>query len=183
MHESAKASAGLLALFLSIGVCSGQKAAASFSFSSEDDKITDMVQIPDSVRHVLLSDDEDFPNGQQKNLHCDDHESADSGSAPVILCKKLGSSAQAGDVYLVIGVGSLRGAHILPFWIIRQDANGASLLFKTRSDGLDVSPKQFNGLPQIESFWIMNGGHALYTDSFRFDGKKFARYHRAVEHQ
>jgi hypothetical protein len=179
----------LLTLFMSVSLCFGQRTAQTLSFSSEDEKVTNFVHLPSSVLVLLLSDKEDFPDGPPSNVHCEDHEQAgqelQAGDEPrpQILCRKVPLSSQAGENYLVIGVGGLRGAHIVPFWLFHHDDHGASLLFKTRSDQFEITPKWFNGYAELRSTWIQGAGATIVTDSFRFDGKKYVRYHRQIQHQ
>jgi hypothetical protein len=173
----------VLTLFAAVTLCSGQPPRQSLSFSSEDESVSEFVRLPDSVLALLLNDKEDFPDGPPSNVHCEDHEQATQEPRPEILCRKLSLSSKAGESYLVIGVGDLRGAHIVPFWLFHKDVRGASLLLKTRSDQIDITPKQFNGFSEVRSTWIQGAGATIFTDSFRFDGTKYVRYHRQTQHQ
>jgi hypothetical protein len=170
-------------LFAAVTFCSGQQQRQTLSFSSEDERVSEFVQLPNSVLALLLNDKEDFPDGPPSNVHCEDHELAGDERRPEILCRKLSLSSKAGESYLVIGVGGLRGAHIVPFWLFHLDVGGASLLLKTRSDQIDLTPKQFNGFAEVRSTWIQGAGATIVTDSFRFDGRKYVRYHRQTQHQ
>jgi hypothetical protein len=172
-----------LTLFLSVGSCFGQETPRSLSFSSEDQRVADFVQLPQSVLVLLLNDKEDFPDGPPSNVHCEDHEQAGDEPRPEILCRKLPLSSQAGTNYLVIGVGDLRGAHIVPFWLFHQDEGGASLLLKTRSDQIEITPKRFNGYAEVRSTWIQGAGATIVTDTFRFNGKTYVRFRRETQHQ
>jgi hypothetical protein len=174
-----------LTLILSVGLCFGQEIPQSLSFSSEDPRVADFVQLPQSVLVLLLNDKEDFPNGLPSNVHCEDHEQAGDEPPPEILCRKLPLSSQAGADYLVIGVGDLRGAHIVPFWLFHQGDGGASLLLKTRSDQLEITPKRFNRCAEVRSTWIQGAGAGatIVTDIFRFNGKTYVRYRRETQHQ
>jgi hypothetical protein len=144
MRQFKKLLAALI-LPLSACLCFGQRTTASLSFSSEDETVANFVQLPQTVLALLLNDKEDFPNGPPSNLSCEDHEQPGPEPRPELLCGKLTLSSQTGTDYLVIGVGDLRGAHIVPFWLFHQDTNGASLLLKTRSDQIEIMSKRFNG--------------------------------------
>ncbi len=172
-----------LTLILLVGLCFGQETPRSLSFSSDDERVADFVQLPQSALVLLLNDKEDFPNGPPSNVRCEDHEQAGDEPRAEILCRKLPLSSQDGTNYLVIGVGGLRGAHIVPFWLFHQDDGGASLLLKTRSDQLDIMPNRFNGYAQVRSTWILRAGATIVTDSFRFNGKNYVRYRRETQHQ
>lgn len=168
---------------LSLG-CFGQTPTHTLSFSSDTDNVPNFVQLPQDVLRLLLNDREDFPSGQPLVERCENREQA--GSHPIrpeILCTKVHISSQSGDNYLIIGVGGLRGAHIVPFWLFHHDAKGASLLLKTRSDQIDIIPTQFQGYAEIRSTWIMGAGATTVTDSFRFNGLKYVRFHRQMQHQ
>jgi hypothetical protein len=172
----------VLTLFTSLSLCFGQKPTQSLSFSSEDERVADFVKLPQSVLVLLLSDKDDFPDGPS-NVHCEDHEQAGDEPRPEILCRRVPLSSQLGENYLVIGAGGLRGAHIVPFWLFHLDGHGASLLFKTRSDQIEIAQKCFNDYAEVRSTWFQGAGATIVTDSFRFDGKKYVRYHRQTQHQ
>jgi hypothetical protein len=169
-------------LLPSLGLCFGQRTPGPLSFSSEDQAVADFVQLPQSVLALLLNDKEDFRNGSPLNLHCEDREEAGPELRPEILCRKLTLSSHAGTDYLVIGVGNLRGAHVVPFWLFHQDENGASLLFKTRSDQIEIMSKRFNGYPEVRSTWIQGAGALIVTNSFRFDGKAYVQFRKEKQH-
>lgn len=173
----------LITLFTSVSSCLGQTALRSLSFSSEDDRVADFVQVPQSVLVLVLDDREDFPDGPPPGLHCDDREQAGNEPRPEILCRKLRLSSQPGENYLVIGVGGLRGAHIVPFWLLHRDRRGASLLFKTRSDQIEIVPKLFKGYAEVRSTWIEGAGATIITESFRFDGSRYVKYRSQTQHQ
>jgi len=158
-----------LILVLSAGLCIGEQPAGSLFFSSEDQKVADFVQLPHSVLALLLNDKEDFPDGSPSDLRGEDHEESGPEPRPEILCRKLTLSLQTGTDFLVIGVGNLRGAHIVPFWLFHQDESGASLLLKTRSDQIEIMPKRFNGYPEVRSIWIQGAGALIVTGTFRFN--------------
>jgi hypothetical protein len=176
-------SLALLTLFSSVGLCFAQRSAQSLSFSSEDESVADFVKLPQGVLALLLNDKEDFPNGPPLNVHCEDHEQAGDEPRPEILCRRLPLSSQTDTNYLVIGVGGLRGAHIVSFWLFHQDGSGASLLFKTRSDQLEISLKHTNGYAEVRSTWVEGAGATIVTDTFHFNGRAYVRYHRQTQHQ
>ena len=51
----------MLTLLSWLNVCFAQKTAQPLSFSSEDTKVTDFVQLPQGILALLLNDKEDFP--------------------------------------------------------------------------------------------------------------------------
>jgi hypothetical protein len=64
----------VLTLFAAVTLCFGQKPGQSLSFSSEDERVTDFVQLPDSALSILSKDREAFPDGMPSDLHCEDHD-------------------------------------------------------------------------------------------------------------
>jgi hypothetical protein len=74
--SSIKKLVGALIFPLSAALCLGQRTPGTLSFSSEDERVANFVQLPLSVLTLLLNDKEDFPNGPPANLHCEDHEEA-----------------------------------------------------------------------------------------------------------
>lgn len=175
-------SAVLILLFSGV-LCFAQAPAHPLSFSSEDGRVRDFIQLPQNVLAILLNDKDDFPDGPPSNLHCEDHERAGDATGPEILCRTLPLSSRAGQNYLVIGAGDLRGAHIVPFWLFHRDDRGASLLFKTRSDQIEIIPRRFNGYAEIRATWIEGAGATMVTDSFRFNGRTYVRFRRQTQHQ
>lgn len=173
----------ILTLLLTAVFCFTQETVRSLSFSSEDERVADFVKLPDSVLALLLTDKEDFPDGPPSNMHCEDHEQATTEIRPEILCRRIPLSSQSGEDFLVIGVGGLRGAHVVPFWLFHRGSTGTSLLLKTRSDQIEVTPKRLNGYAEVRSTWIEGAGATIVTDSFRFNGKTYARYRRQTQHQ
>jgi hypothetical protein len=172
-----------LILFGAAILCFGQRPVRSLSFSSEDERVTDFVQLPGSALLILLKDKEAFPDGMPSDLRCEDHEQSGDKPRPELLCRRLPLSQHPGEDYLVIGVGDLRGAHIVPFWLIHQDERGASLLFKSSSDQIEIMRNRFNGYAEVRATWIQRAGATIVTDSFRFDGKKYVRYRGQTQHQ
>jgi hypothetical protein len=171
-----------LTLLTSASLCYGQR-LASLSFSSEDQTVADFVQLPKSILALLLSDKEDFPDRSSSTVQCQDREHLDGEPRPEILCRRLPLSSQPGENCLVIGVGDLRGAHTVPFWLLHHDRRGDSLLLKTRSDRIEIGPKHFNGYAEVKSTLIEGAGATIVTDSFHFDGTKYARSHRQTQRQ
>ena len=103
-------------------------------FSAESNSVQHPVQLPPQAMTLLVNDKQDFPDGPPRDLQCTDKEKPVDNwedAIPQILCAKLPLSSTSDKDYLVIGVGGLRGAHIIPFWIIHQGSNDATLLFKT----------------------------------------------------
>jgi len=173
-------SLALLALFISVTLHSETSKKHDLTFSAEDQKVDAFAQLPPDVLALLLKDKDDFPEGSP-GLRCDDHEGR-SGDRPEILCRTLPISS-TGESFLVIGVGSLRGAHIVPFWIFHKDQQGARLLLKIRSDEIEIAPNKFNGYSEIRSTWIEGAGDNIVTDTFHFNGHDYQQYHRQTQHQ
>ena len=172
----------ILTLSMSVGLCSSQTSSKSMSFSSEDNKVADFVRLPESVLVALTNDKQDFPDGMSQNLQRERHEQVGDEPRPEILCRRLSLSSEPGENYLIIGVGGLRGAHIVPFWLFHRSHDTVSLLLKTRSDQIDILPKQFNGYAEVRSTWIQRAGTTIITDSFRFNGEKYVRHNRQTQH-
>ena len=128
---------------------------------------------------LLLTDKKDFPDGAPPNLRCNTHESTgilSENPAPQLLCGIVPLSSKTGTDYLVLGDGTLVGAHILPFWIFHQDSSGVSLLFKTRSDSLDITTRKHNGYRDLESTWILQTGRTVHTERYQFNGKRYMKF-------
>jgi len=155
------------------------------TFSSEGDPFKHPVQLPPEALTLLTSDKEAFPDGSPKGFRCNDQEQFDNSGEPKaqILCTTLPLSSAQGTNYLVVGVGSLRGAHIVPFWLIHQSNGKASILFKTVADDLTVLPNSYNGYREIEAIWIYEAGARIETDRFRFKGNTYKRISTHMDRQ
>jgi hypothetical protein len=147
------------ALALLLAAVPMQQRSMPESFSSKTEALKHPVQLPKEVLTLLATDTEDFPHGS-----------------------KLPLFSVKGSDYLIIGVGSLRGAHIVPFWIFHQGSSGTSLLFKTRSDDLTVLTRSYNGYPELESTWIYQAGGRIVTERYRFNGKTYVRFSTRETH-
>lgn len=155
-------------------VCLAQR--HELTFSADIDSIHNPVQLPSDALTLLKKDKDDFPNGASEHLRCSDHDEYPSqGNAPreQILCTTLPLSSASGTDYLIIGVGALRGAHILPFWIIHKEAGGPVLLFKTRADALTILPSAHNGHRDLVATFIFGAGATIHDEHFLFDGKTY----------
>jgi hypothetical protein len=173
------------ALALLLAAVPMQQRSKPESFSSETEAFKRPVQLPKEVLVLLTTDTEDFPQGSPKGLRCSDDDRsprAPDDPGERLLCTNLSLFSAKGSDYLLIGVGSLRGAHIVPFWIFHQDSNGTSLLFKTRSDDLTVLTSRYNGYRELESTWIYQAGRRIVTERYRFNGKTYVRFSTRETH-
>lgn len=163
-----------------------QQPAKTIVFNADTDSVSHFVDLPTRALSLLTSDKEDFPDGAPADLHCSDRElqrsSLPGGWKDQILCTSLPLSTEPGRNYLVIGVGALRGAHIVPLWIFHQDDRGVSLIFKTRSDAIRILGNSSKSYREIESVWDQQAGAIVFTDRYGFNGRVYARYSSSESH-
>jgi hypothetical protein len=173
---------GLLALAF-ISPCFAQP--NHLSFSADTDSIHNPVQLPADVLTLLTSDKEDFPNGAPEHLQCSDHEKYPTqGDDPSeqLLCTTLPLPSSLGKDYLIIGVGALRGAHIVPFWIIHNEIGGPVLLLKARADGLEILSTIHNHRHELVVTSVFQAGATVRDEYFRFDGKSYKLFSSKETH-
>jgi hypothetical protein len=155
-------------------------------FSAEMDSVENPAQLPPDAMKLLLSDKVDFPNGENDAFRCTDreHPPAIAGEPEdQILCTALPLSSSPGKDYLVIGVGRLSGAHIVPFWIIHVGPDGPILLFKTRSDALSIRSRKYRGYGELVATFIFGAAGATIRDErYRFDGKRYKLFSAQETH-
>jgi hypothetical protein len=163
----------LLSLFLISHVCFAQR--HYLSFNADTDSVQNAVQLPADARALLTSDREDFPNGTPKHLRCSGIEHPPKAGEPEeqLLCTTLHLSSSSGKDYLVIGVGGLRGAHIVPFWIIHQGPHEPAIVFKTRADALTILSSVHNGYAELVATFMYEAGARIRDERYRFDGKSY----------
>lgn len=182
---STHAQAVITTFILSTSVLVMGQGQAGLVFSAENDSVQHPVQLPAQAVTLLVNDQQDFPEGRPADLHCtgkENYPGYGKDPMPQILCTKLPLSSASGTDYLVIGTGSLAGAHIVPFWIIHQGSNGATLLFKDRSDDLTVLPTRYHGYPELEVIRVFQAGATIVTDRYRFDGIEYVRFSSRETH-
>ncbi|MGF7183559.1 hypothetical protein [Tunturiibacter psychrotolerans] len=150
-------------------VCPAQQ--HELTFSAEINSIHNPVQIPSDALTVLKNDKDDFPNGASEHLRCSDHEKNEPSEQ--ILCTTLPLSSSPGTDYLIIGVGDLRGAHIVPLWIIHTEIGTPVLIFKTHADTLTILPSAHKGHRDLMATFIFGAGTTIQYEHFLFDGKSY----------
>jgi hypothetical protein len=73
---------------------------------------------------------------------------------------------------IVVGVGiNLRGAHLVPFWILRRTNQGYEVLLSTGGDDLFVLPKKWRGYRVIEVVNLIAG--RAYVATYKYDGTQY----------
>ena len=144
-------------------------------FNTETTSLKHPVQLPPEVLQLLTNDKEDFPKGTPEGLRCSDHEHSPNANEPQeqILCTTLHLSSSPGTDYLIIGVGALRGAHIVPFWIIHRGTEVPVLYFKTRADALTILSSTNNGYRELVATFVYGAGARIRDERYRFNGKSY----------
>lgn len=75
---------------------------------------------------------------------------------------------------VVIGVGGLRGAHNVPFWVLQQTNQTYRVLLDARGDGLKILNTTWQGYRVIEIYNLI--ARDLQTTTYRFDGERYRRF-------
>jgi hypothetical protein len=146
------------------------------TFPADTAALDHPVEAPTSVLTAITTDKDEFPDGPPRKLRCRSHEGYPQKPAPQLLCTRLSLSRVSAATYLIVGVGSLRGAHIVPFWIVRRAARGDSVVFKAKCDALAVLTNRDKGYRELEATWITQSGASILTARYRFDGKAYVKF-------
>jgi len=119
------------------------------SFDADDGAPTVQhpVPIPAAVFEILSKDDE-FVQEALGDHGWPIDENPKNGWLTASLVSKANSS---GDLYLVVGDGSLAGAHGTTFWLVKngEDGNKPRILLKITADALDIGKIGSSGYPVI----------------------------------
>ena len=149
------------------------------------DSVENPVQLPPDVMKLLLNDKVDFPEGEKESFHCSGSERTPvSTEEPKkqVLCTALHLSSSPDMDYLVIGIGGLRGAHIVPFWIFHVGPTGPILLFKTRSDALTIGSRKYRGYRELVATFVFGAGATVRDEHYRYDGRGYKLFSAEETH-
>lgn len=125
-------------------------------FSSEEEAVSHPVSVPNRVVQLLKEAGAGKPEGlrtawlQASEIHLGRRREAD---------------------LIVMGVGGLRGANIVPFWVFIRKDRRYKLGLHVRADALNVLESRTKGYRDIRTLLISMKG--VYTRTWRFDGQKY----------
>ena len=77
---------------------------------------------------------------------------------------------------IVVGTGSLRGAHVVPFWVFRKKQTSYELVLATGGDALSVLKTRSKGFREINAYGIGLAGAEITTTTFKFDGRHYQKF-------
>ena len=72
---------------------------------------------------------------------------------------------------IVMGIGGLRGAHVVPFWVFRRTTAAYVLVLGTGGDGLSVTKRRWKNFREIQA--INQTAGKVTTTTYRFDGNQY----------
>jgi hypothetical protein len=155
-------------LIITIANCQTTAAGRKYAFSAEDDQVPHPAKLPYGVFTILKSDassvqDEDMP---QKEMFS---------------AEKLQSRSARADLYIVMAAGSLRGANVSEFWLVRYNlqTKQAVILWKGAEHDLRLRFRPGHLYPDIHTA-KMSAVH-LWESDFTFRDGKYVLSHRHDE--
>lgn len=155
-------SAAFLFLSVSLAIAQGRKANTNeqFIFSAEDEVVEQPAPLADSAIEAITRIEE---TPRRNNV---DRENLMASAIHL-------SRADESDL-IVIGKGYLRGAHVVPFWVLRRTNQGYDVLLATTSDGLKILNARQKGYRTIEVYNVNAG--VVFTTTYGFDGSRYQRF-------
>ena len=135
------------------------------SFSSEDSGLAKPVAAPSPIIMMIRSDPHVL------NALKAQHLSADELPVAWISTSEIHLHSAAETDYLVMGVGHLRGANIVPFWIFSPTKNGFRLILHESAGDLKILSTRTQNYRDIQLDAIIRG--AVSTLHYRFDGTAY----------
>jgi hypothetical protein len=119
----------------------------SFNADDEAPTVEHPVPIPAAVFEILSKDDEFVQEALADHGWAID-QGPKNGWLTASLVSKKDSS---GELYLVVGNGSLAGAHGTTFWLVKNDGGGrrSRILFKITTDQLEIGRIDASGYPVL----------------------------------
>jgi hypothetical protein len=170
-------------LVLSASLCArAQPPERPITFHADAAALEHPIELPADAVAAIAADKSEFPDGPPRDLGCKSHERYPHKPAGQLLCTKLLLSHDSATSYLIVGVGSLRGAHIVPYWIVRRTSRGYALVFKARCDSLAVLSDRYKGYRELEATWIQQSGANNLVVRYRFDGKSYVKFSSQQTH-
>ncbi|HEV2136817.1 MAG TPA: hypothetical protein VGR47_21535 [Terracidiphilus sp.] len=137
-------------------------------FSAEDEGVQRPAAIPQSVLDILAKDD------GVRNLMEDEDPPLKSIPASWFSASEVHLAGPNEKDLIVVGVGELRGANVVTFWVFRPVAGGYELVLTGASHDLAVKKTRWKGYREIE----LSGATAVefFSTTFRWDGTKYVNF-------
>jgi hypothetical protein len=180
----------IAALLLATSLCATPLCAQAqppsntpIAFPSDAAALRHPIDLSPTAIAAIAADKDAFPNGLPRDLHCKARERYPHRPTAQLLCTKLPLAHDASDNYLIIGVGSLRGAHLVPYWIVRQSSRGDKLIFKAKCDNLAILHDRFNKYRELDATWIQQAGANILDVRYGFDGKSYVKLSSQESHK
>jgi hypothetical protein len=130
-------------------------------FGGEDEKWDQPARVPDEVLQILRR----VENAAPSEL-----------PAQWLLASEIHLGPPGELNLIVMGIGGLRGAHSVPFWVFRKKREGYDLVLSTGGDSLKVLNARSNGYRTIKAYNVGQAGRTLTTAAYRFDGRRYQEY-------
>jgi hypothetical protein len=130
-------------------------------FGGEDEEWDQPAQVPDEVLEILRRVKNAAPNELP---------------AQWLLASEIHLGPPSELDLIVMGIGGLRGAHSVPFWVFRRKTGGYDLVLSTGGDSLKVLNARSNGYRTIKAYNVGQAGRTLTTATYRFSGGRYQEY-------
>jgi hypothetical protein len=135
-------------------------------FGAEDEKWDQPARVPDEVLQILRGVENAAPNELP---------------AQWLLASEIHLGPPDEVDLIVMGIGGLRGAHSVPFWVFRKKREGYDLVLSTGGDSLKVLNARSNGYRTIKAYNVGEAGRTLTTATYKFGGGRYQEYRVRTE--
>ena len=158
------------------GTASGKAAQASEQrhFSAEEDGVKKPVPIPKAVLATLKRDEHICNVLEYENI------SAEKIPASWFSASAIHLNRPDQLDLVVMGVGPLRGANVITFWVFAATASGYELVLMAPAHDLTVKNTRWKGYREIEL--VSMTAVEMSTVLVRFDGERYKEYKARSEH-
>jgi hypothetical protein len=142
-------------------------------FSAEDESVNRPVPVPEAVMAILRQDK--FVRDEMENENL-----APNGlPASWFSAGEVHLGGQSAKDLIVEGVGPLRGANVITYWVFISKGQEYLLALSVPTHDLIVKTSRSSGYRNLES--LRATAVTVTTVSFRFDGKQYREYSAKTE--
>ncbi len=155
------------------GACKQAQSSERQHFSAEGDITKEPVSVPKSVLTILAKDK------HVQGLLEDENIQPEKIPSSWFLAGTVHLSSHPKTDLVVMGVGPLRGANVVTFWVFCATVHGYELVLTAPAHDLIVKNTRWKGHYEIT---LMSAtAKEVFTVWYRFDGKRYVEYKSGLE--
>jgi len=143
-------------------------------FSAEEDGVKKPIPIPEAVLATLKQDEHICSVLEYENI------SAEKIPASWFSASAIHLNRPDQLDLVVMGIGPLRGANVITFWVFATTARGYELVLMAPAHDLIVKNTRWKGYREIEL--VSMTALEISTVLVRFDGERYKEYRARSEH-